>query len=92
MTDELLFDMLTSVAAVVMVTRMNLPASSIHVFAGSLLGVGMVDGIRSSNWKLVLKFVGGWILTVIFSCGRLSDLLSVCTFTRRCSSLMLMDQ
>lgn len=46
MTDELLFDMLTSVAAMVMVTRMNLPASSIHVFAGSLLGVGMVDGIR----------------------------------------------
>uniref|UniRef100_A0A6N2N6Y0 Phosphate transporter n=1 Tax=Salix viminalis TaxID=40686 RepID=A0A6N2N6Y0_SALVM len=69
MTDELLFDMLTSVAAMVMVTRMNLPASSIHVFAGSLLGVGMVDGIRSSNWKLVLKFVGGWILTVIISCG-----------------------
>ncbi|KAJ6738321.1 PHOSPHATE TRANSPORTER [Salix koriyanagi] len=63
MTDELLFDMLTSVAAMVVVTRMNLPASSIHVFAGSLLGVGMVDGIRSSNWKLVLKFVGG------FSCG-----------------------
>ncbi|KAF9683699.1 hypothetical protein SADUNF_Sadunf04G0041400 [Salix dunnii] len=60
---------LSSVAAMVMVTRMNLPASSIHVFVGSLLGVGMVDGIRSSNWNPVLKFLGGWILTVTFSCG-----------------------
>jgi sodium-dependent phosphate transporter len=31
---------------VMMVTRMNLPASSIHAFVGSLLGVGMVDDIR----------------------------------------------
>ncbi|KAL3596587.1 hypothetical protein D5086_008224 [Populus alba] len=31
--------------------------------------VGMVDDIRNVNWKLVLKFLGGWILTVIFSCG-----------------------
>ncbi|XP_052308507.1 phosphate-repressible phosphate permease pho-4 [Populus trichocarpa] len=60
---------LSSVAAVMMVTRMNLPASSIHAFVGSLLGVGMVDDIRNVNWKLVLKFLGGWILTVIFSCG-----------------------
>ncbi|KAJ6935748.1 hypothetical protein NC652_010697 [Populus alba x Populus x berolinensis] len=52
-----------------MVTRMNLPASSIHAFVGSLLGVGVVDDIRNVNWKLVLKFLGGWILTVIFSCG-----------------------
>ncbi|KAG6777187.1 hypothetical protein POTOM_017003 [Populus tomentosa] len=60
---------LSSVAAVMMVTRMNLPASSIHAFVGSLLGVGMIDDIRNVNWKLVLKFLGGWILTVIFSCG-----------------------
>ncbi|XP_010999787.1 PREDICTED: sodium-dependent phosphate transporter 1-like [Populus euphratica] len=60
---------LSSVTAVMMVTRMNLPASSIHAFVGSLLGVGMVDDIRNVNWKLVLKFLGGWILTVIFSCG-----------------------
>lgn len=37
---------LSSVAAVMMATRMNLPASSIHAFVGSLLGVGMVDDIR----------------------------------------------
>ncbi|KAJ7000062.1 hypothetical protein NC653_010739 [Populus alba x Populus x berolinensis] len=61
--------MSNSRGAVMMVTRMNLPASSIHAFVGSLLGVGVVDDIRNVNWKLVLKFLGGWILTVIFSCG-----------------------
>jgi phosphate/sulfate permease len=25
--------------------------------------------MQNVNWKLVLKFLGGWILTVIFSCG-----------------------
>ncbi|XP_048229559.1 sodium-dependent phosphate transporter 1 [Ricinus communis] len=41
-----LVSQLSSVAAIIIVTKLNLPVSSVHAFIGSLLGVGMADDLR----------------------------------------------
>ncbi|EEF40112.1 phosphate transporter, putative [Ricinus communis] len=64
-----LVSQLSSVAAIIIVTKLNLPVSSVHAFIGSLLGVGMADDLRNVNWKLLMKFICGWMLTIVFCCG-----------------------
>ncbi|GLT68310.1 hypothetical protein SLA2020_405560 [Shorea laevis] len=53
----------------IMVSRNKLPVSSIHAFIGSLVGVGMADDVRNVNWKLVGKYLCGWVMTIVFCCG-----------------------
>ncbi|KAK6268596.1 hypothetical protein QUC31_012756 [Theobroma cacao] len=60
---------LSTVAAMIIVAMVNLPVSSVHAFIGSLVGVGIADDLRNVNWKLLCKFLCGWIMTIIFSCG-----------------------
>ncbi|KAH7545013.1 hypothetical protein FEM48_Zijuj01G0048400 [Ziziphus jujuba var. spinosa] len=60
---------LSTVAAMILVNRIKLPVSSVHAFVGSLVGVGMADDPRNVNWKLLLKFICGWVVTIIFCCG-----------------------
>ncbi|KAL5839286.1 hypothetical protein ACOSQ3_011992 [Xanthoceras sorbifolium] len=60
---------LSTVAVVIIVARSNLPVSSIHAFVGSLVGVGIADDVQNVNWKLLLKFLCGWLMTMIFCCG-----------------------
>ncbi|KAJ7968765.1 Phosphate transporter [Quillaja saponaria] len=60
---------LSAVTAMLTVTRMNLPVSSVHVFVGSLVGVGIADNPQNVNWKLLLKFICGWVLTIVFCSG-----------------------
>ncbi|TXG47658.1 hypothetical protein EZV62_026952 [Acer yangbiense] len=60
---------LSTVAVVIVVARTNLPVSSIHAFVGSLVGVGIADDVQNVNWKLLVKFLCGWLMTIIFCCG-----------------------
>ncbi|GKU92396.1 hypothetical protein SLEP1_g6129 [Rubroshorea leprosula] len=60
---------LATVAAMIMVSRIKLPVSSIHAFIGLLVGVGMADDVRNVNWKLVGKYLCGWVMTIVFCCG-----------------------
>ncbi|KAF3451242.1 hypothetical protein FNV43_RR07337 [Rhamnella rubrinervis] len=59
---------LSIVAAMIVVNRAKLPVSSVHAFVGSLVGVGIADEPRNVNRKLLLKFICGWVLTIIFCC------------------------
>ncbi|PSS29040.1 Phosphate permease [Actinidia chinensis var. chinensis] len=59
---------LTTVATIIFVTRMKLPVSSVHAFVGSLVGVGIADDYRNVNWKLLVKFLCGWVITILFCC------------------------
>ncbi|KAL9455875.1 hypothetical protein AB3S75_005161 [Citrus x aurantiifolia] len=60
---------LSTVAAVIIVSTTNLPVSTVHAFVGSLVGVGIADDIQNVNWKLLFKFICGWVMTIIFCCG-----------------------
>ncbi|KAL4388901.1 hypothetical protein GQ457_09G003190 [Hibiscus cannabinus] len=57
-----------TIAAMIIVSRVKLPVSSVQVFVGSLIGVGIADDHRNANWKLVYKIMLGWIMTTIFCC------------------------
>ncbi|XP_024028154.1 sodium-dependent phosphate transporter 2 [Morus notabilis] len=60
---------LSTVIAIIVVSRFKLPVSSVHVFVGSLVGLGIADDPKNVNWKLLLKFVCGWVMTLVFCCG-----------------------
>ncbi|CAN1283522.1 Phosphate-repressible phosphate permease pho-4 [Linum perenne] len=60
---------LSAVAAVLVVMRINFPASCVHAFVGSTVGVGIADNRKNVNWRMVGKFVGGWGLTTLFCSG-----------------------
>ncbi|OMO76164.1 Phosphate transporter [Corchorus capsularis] len=60
---------LSTVATMIIVSKAKLPVSSVHVFVGSLVGIGIADDIRNVHWKLLCKFLCGWIMTIIFCCG-----------------------
>ncbi|XP_022723744.1 sodium-dependent phosphate transporter 1-like [Durio zibethinus] len=60
---------LSTVAAMIIVSRVKLPVSSVHTFVGSLIGLGIADDHRNVNWKLLCKILCGWIMTIIFCCG-----------------------
>ncbi|XP_012091824.2 putative phosphate permease HI_1604 [Jatropha curcas] len=64
-----LVSQLSSVAAIIIITKTKLPVSSVHAFVGSLLGVGIADDHQNVNWKLLLKILFGWVMTMVFCCG-----------------------
>ncbi|KAL6282510.1 hypothetical protein ACE6H2_013439 [Prunus campanulata] len=61
----------------ILVHKINLPVSSVHAFVGSLVGVGIADDPRNVNWKLLFKFICGWVLTVVFCSGVAYAIFSV---------------
>ncbi|WJZ96570.1 hypothetical protein VitviT2T_015244 [Vitis vinifera] len=68
---------LATVATMITLPRIRLPVSSTHAFIGSLVGVGIADDPRNVNWKLLLKFFCGWILTILFCCGTAYGIFSI---------------
>jgi len=49
---------------VLFATRLGLPISTTHAAVGGVLGVGLVDGVKSINWKLMAKIFFSWIITL----------------------------
>jgi len=54
-------------AALVVITgsRMEIPLSTTHCQIGATVGVGMVGGLNTINWRSLLKIVGGWVITLL---------------------------
>ena len=57
-------------SAFVIVTgsQLGLPLSTTHCQVGSTVGVGMMEGKGSVNWKLVFQVFVGWVVTLLV-CG-----------------------
>lgn len=57
-------------SAFVIVTgsQMGLPLSTTHCQVGSTVGIGLVEGKSSVNWKLVGQVIVGWAITLLV-CG-----------------------
>ncbi|KAL4204470.1 hypothetical protein AMTRI_Chr01g109980 [Amborella trichopoda] len=65
-----------AVIIIIVMTQCNLPLSSTHALVGSILGVGIADNYKNVNWKLLLRFIGGWIGTLFICCGLASAIFA----------------
>jgi len=49
---------------VLIATRAGIPISTTHAAVGGVLGVGLADGVRNIDWKVMVKVFGSWIVTL----------------------------
>jgi PiT family inorganic phosphate transporter len=43
---------------------MGVPISTTHVITSAILGVGLSQGRKKVNWKVGIRIVWAWILTI----------------------------
>lgn len=53
-----------STIVVLIATRAGIPVSTTHASVGAVVGVGMANGVRKVDWKLMGKVFLSWILTL----------------------------
>jgi PiT family inorganic phosphate transporter len=51
-------------STVLLASKMGLPVSTTHAAVGGVLGVGLAGGIEAVNFRIVLKIMLYWVLTV----------------------------
>lgn len=56
---------LCAAAVVILGSRYDLPLSTTHSMVGAVTGIGILEGRRGFNWKLLLKFFLGWVATLV---------------------------
>lgn len=49
---------------VLFATRAGIPVSTTHAAVGSVLGVGLADGVKTINWKMMAKVFLSWVVTL----------------------------
>ena len=49
---------------VLVATRLGIPISTTHAAVGGVLGVGLADGVRNIDWKVMAKIFGSWVMTL----------------------------
>lgn len=53
--------------SIFLATLMGIPISTTHTIAGSIIGVGSTTNIAGINWKIAIRIVFSWILTIPLS-------------------------
>ena len=55
---------LAAALTVVIASQLNMPVSTTHTLVGAVIGIGLVEGVRSINLKSVQTIVMSWIITL----------------------------
>ena len=54
---------------VLVASRMGLPVSTTHTLVGSVIGVGLAQGIGALNTRVIRNIIGSWLATVPAAAG-----------------------
>ena len=54
----------SSSAVILTATAMGVPISTTHVITSAILGVGLSQGRKKVNWKVGIRIIWAWILTI----------------------------
>jgi PiT family inorganic phosphate transporter len=54
----------SSSAVILTATAMGIPISTTHVITSAILGVGLSQGRKKVNWKVGIRIVWAWVLTI----------------------------
>jgi inorganic phosphate transporter, PiT family len=58
---------LGAAATVLLASSWGLPVSSTHALVGSVVGIGLMQGVGTLKWATVKQIVGAWVVTVPIS-------------------------
>lgn len=56
---------LSSAFVIVVGSILGIPLSTTHCQTGATVGVGLLEGKNGINWKLFLKIIFGWVITLV---------------------------
>lgn len=54
----------SSTAVILAATGMGIPISTTHVITSAILGVGLSQGRKKVNWRVGIRIVWAWVLTI----------------------------
>jgi len=60
---------IATATTVAIASRYGLPISTTQTITGGLLAVGLTEGLKGVNWRVVLKIFLGWVATLFIACG-----------------------
>ena len=55
---------LSAALTIIMASRVEIPVSTTHCQVGSIIGCGLVGGIKNIQWSLVNKIIFSWLVTL----------------------------
>ncbi|GAQ85424.1 phosphate transporter [Klebsormidium nitens] len=56
---------LSTAAIVILSSRYGLPVSTTQVLTGAIIAMGLFEGSKGVNWRVMFRTFGGWILTIL---------------------------
>ena len=68
---------LASALTVVLASRFGLPVPTTQVVCGAVVSVGLMEGARGVNYRMVVRMAAGWVLTLIIAAS-LAAALTAC--------------
>jgi PiT family inorganic phosphate transporter len=66
---------LTTALLLVSASRLGLPVSTTHVSSGSIVGIGLAQGVRAIHWPVLRNMLLAWVVTL-----PLAGLVAIATY------------
>ena len=55
---------LSAALTIIIASRSELPVSTTHCQIGSVVGIGLVGGMKNVKWSLFKKIIYSWLITL----------------------------